>query len=150
MINKEKFKIIPTVYLILNQSNNILLARRYNTGFHDGDYSFPAGHLDGNETLVSAMIREAKEEVGIVLKSDDLRLIHVMHRKEPTEERINFFFTAEKWEGKPKIMEPQKCDDLAWFSMDQLPENTIPYIKHAIYCYKKGINYSEFGWSYSK
>lgn len=27
-----------------------------------------------------------------------------------------------------------------------LPENTIPYIRHAIECYQKNIFYSEFGW----
>ncbi|HIE41446.1 MAG TPA: NUDIX domain-containing protein, partial [Candidatus Aenigmarchaeota archaeon] len=71
---KERFKIIPTVYLVLIKDNKILLSRRFNTGFHDGEYSFPAGHLDGNETLIQAMVREAKEEIGIELKPEDLKL----------------------------------------------------------------------------
>ncbi len=58
------------------------------------------------------MIREAKEEIGIELKPEDSKLVHVMHRKEPSKERVNFFFTASKWVGEPKIMEPQKCDNL--------------------------------------
>jgi len=142
----EKFKIIPTVYLILRKDNKILLSRRYNTGFHDGEYSFPAGHLIGNETLRQAMLREAKEEIGIEIDLEDLNLIHVMYRKEPTEERVNFFFEIEKWKGEPKIMEPQKCDDLNWFSLDNLPENIIPYIKQVIDSYRNGRFYSEYGW----
>jgi 8-oxo-dGTP pyrophosphatase MutT (NUDIX family) len=86
--------------------NRVLLSRRYNTGFHDGEFSFPAGHLNPDETLIQAMIREAREEVGIELNPKNLRLVHVMHRKEPGENRVNFFFTTEKWKGKPKIMEP--------------------------------------------
>lgn len=143
---KERFKIIPTVYLILLKDNRILLLRRYNTGFHDGDYSFPAGHLDGNETLIQTMIREAKEEIGVELGAEDLKLVHVFHRKEPKEERINFFFTAERWSGEPKIMEPHKCNEISWFEVDNLPANVIPYIKQAIDCFKNKIFYSEIGW----
>lgn len=143
---KERFKLIPTVDLILMKDNKILLSRRCNTGFYDGDYSFPAGHLDGNETMIQAMIREAKEEIGIDLNPEDLKLVHVMHRKEPSEERVNFFFTAKKWGSKPKIMEPHKCDDLSWFEFDNLPNNVTPYIKQAISCFRNKIFYSEIGW----
>jgi len=141
----EKFKIIPTVYLILVEDKKILLLRRYNTGFHDGEYSFPAGHLRGNETLREAMVREAREEIGVELDLKDLKLIHIMHRKEPTEERVNFFFPAKKWIGELKITEPSKCDDLSWFALGNLPENIIPYIKQVINCFKDNIFYSEFG-----
>lgn len=144
--SKKRFKLIPTVYLILMKENKILLARRYNTGFHDGEYSFPAGHLDGGETLTQALVREAREEIGVGLDLGNLELAHVMHRKEPTEERVNFFFVAQRWLGEPKIMEPNKCDDLSWHGVNQLPENVIPYIKKAISCLQRGIFYSEFGW----
>ncbi|MBM4401219.1 MAG: NUDIX domain-containing protein, partial [Crenarchaeota archaeon] len=131
---------------VLVKGNKILLSRRYNTGFHDGEYSFPAGHLKSNETLIQALIREAKEETGIELTPEDLRLVHVMHRKEPNENRVNFFFAAEKWGGEPEIMEPHKCDDLKWFGFSNLPDNTIPYIRQAIICALQKIFYSEHGW----
>lgn len=145
-MSEERFKIIPTVYLVLRKGDEILIARRHNTGFHDGEYSFPAGHLDGNEAASTAMMREAKEEIGIILDSQYLNLIHVMHRKEPNEERINLFFTAKKWNGEPAIMEPDKCDDLNWFRLDNLPENIIPYIRRVIKCLEENKFYSEFGW----
>lgn len=143
---RERFQIIPTVYLILVNENKILLSRRCNTGFHDGEYSFPAGHLEGDETLIETMIREAKEEIGIELNPEDVKLVHAMHRKEPNEERVNFFFTAEKWRGNPKIMEPHRCDDLRWSEIDDLPTNVIPYIRQAINCFISKTSYSEFGW----
>jgi len=143
---KRRFKVIPTVYLILMKNNRILLSRRYNTGFHDGEYSFPAGHLDGNETLIQTMIREAEEEIGVDLNQEDLKLVHVIHRKEPSEERVNFFFTAERWRGEPKITEPNRCDDLGWFNIATLPDNIIPYIKQAIKCVLHKTFYSEYGW----
>jgi 8-oxo-dGTP diphosphatase len=141
--------VIPTVYLVLVEGDKILLSRRNNTGFMDGMYSFPAGHLrDDDETLIEAMVREAREEIGVEIASADLELVHVMHRKqnEPADERrINLFFAAKKWRGEPRIMEPDKCDDLRWFELDRLPYNTIPYIKQAITCLRKNVKYSEHG-----
>jgi len=150
-MEKNRPKVIPTAYLVLIKEDKILLSRRYNTGFQDGYYSFPAGHPeDDEETLSQTMVREAKEEAGIDISSADLELVHVMHRKqqEPTtERRINLFFTARRWKGEPKIMEPKKCDDLQWFELDNLPSNTIPYIKQAINCIKENVVYSEYGFS---
>lgn len=143
---KERFKLIPTSHLILIKDDKILLSRRFNTGYEDGNYSVVAGHLDGNETFIEAMAREAKEEAGVDIKAKDLEVVHAMHRKSPPEERIDFFIKANDWRGEPKIMEPDKCDDLRWFPINNLPANTIPYIRQAIEKIRKKIFYSEFGW----
>jgi len=148
-MNRERPKVIPTVYLILAEDNRILLSRRYNTGFQDGKYSLPAGHLSGDEeTFTQAVTREAKEEIGVKIDPTDLELVHVMHRKQtkPTNERrINLFFRACKWEGEPRIMEANKCDDLRWFEFDSLPNDTIVYVKQAIEYLRHKIAYSEYG-----
>ena len=64
------------------RGNQILLLRRLNTGYRDGEYSVPAGHLDGNETVVAAAAREAEEEIGVRIEADDIRFSSVMHRIE--------------------------------------------------------------------
>ena len=74
-----------------------------------------------------------------------------MHRLSDPEwgddaHRIDVFFTAENWQGNPEIKEPDKSDDLSWFDLKNLPENIIPYVKHAIDCINNKIFYSEFGW----
>lgn len=146
---KERFKQIATSHLFLIRDNKILLLRRFNTGYEDGRYSVVAGHIEGNETARQTMVREAYEEAGIKIDIDDLEVVHMMHRNEG-EERVDFFFTAKKWEGEPRIMETNKCDDLGWFEMDKLPSNTIPYIKKAIDCFSSNKIYSEYGWEISK
>jgi len=142
-MKKERFKLTPSVYLILIKENKILLLRRQGSGYFDGHYSFPAGHLDGNETMKQAMIRETKEEIGLDLSPEDLNLIHVMNRVIPIGERIDLFFTVKDWQGEPQIMEPDKCDDLSWFDLNELPRNVIPYIGQAIRSYRNNIFYSE-------
>lgn len=69
-----------------------------------------------------------------------------MHRIS-NDERIDVFFTADKWKGEPKNMEPEKCDDLNWFPLGNLPSNTISYIRQALECFQEGITYSEHGWA---
>jgi ADP-ribose pyrophosphatase YjhB (NUDIX family) len=140
-----RVKLLVAVHLFLIKDRSVLLLRRYNTGYEDGNYSVVAGHIDGNEHVYDAMIREAKEEAGITLAIENLEIIQVMHRK-AKEERIDYFFFCGKWEGEIKNMEPQKCDELAWYPLEDLPENTIEYINAAIENYRKGIKFSLFGW----
>jgi ADP-ribose pyrophosphatase YjhB (NUDIX family) len=143
----DRFKVIIAVHLFLRQDNKILLMRRFNTGYEDGNYSVPAGHIDGGETITNAMIREAKEELTIHIEHDDLKVVHIMHRNADDWERIDFFLECKKWEGDIQIGEPDKCDNLEWIDdLDSLPENTIPYIRSAIEHYREDQHFSEFNW----
>jgi len=142
---KERFKAIVSVYILFVKDGKILMLRRANTGWGDGNYSLVAGHADGNEALTAATAREAKEESGATIAPEDLRLKVVMHRIDDREQ-VDFFFEVAKWTGDITNMEPEKCDDLSWFPLDTLPDNTIPYIREAIRCYREGVPYAEFGW----
>ncbi len=141
----DRFRPFSAVHLFLIKDNQVLLARRFQTGYQDGNYSVPAGHLDGNETATQAIIREAQEEVGITITTADVRFVHVMHRT-GDRESIDFFFVCEHWTGEPTIMEPDKCDELVWSKLDHLPSNTIPYISQALQNYQHNQSFSEFGW----
>ena len=150
-MEKERNKNVPASYLVLIKDGKILLQKRFNTGYMDGKYSLPAGHVDKGETFTQCVIREVKEEIGVDLKSQDLKVNHIMHRFSGAEwgdlaERIDVFFVAEKWEGNPEIKEPEKCDDLSWFDLDNLPDNIIPYVRQAIDCIRENKIYSEHGW----
>ena len=142
----ERFKLILSVYLILVKDGKTLLLRRANTGYEDGNYGLVAGHADGNEAATDALCREVLEESCLRLNPKEVRFVHLMHRV-GDDERIDVFFTVDNWEGEPINNEPDKCDDLSWFPLNQLPNNTIPYIKQALDCYQEGTTYSEFGWN---
>jgi len=134
-----------TVHLLFFRDDKILLSRRFNTGYRDGEYSVPAGHLDGNETVRAAAAREAAEEVGVQIEKDDILFSSVMHRNEG-DERVDFFLHVLAWRGEPLNNEPNKCDDLYWEHVDSLPANIIPYVRRAIQNHRKGIHFDEFGW----
>ena len=143
--NAMRFKIIPEVHLILRKGTDLLMLRRFQTGYMDGYYSLVAGHVDGNETFRAAMAREAREEAGLIIVPDDLDLVHTLHRFD-AEERLSLFFEARHWQGEPANKEPGKCDDMGWYKTDDLPVNTVQYVRSALGCALAGQCYSEFGW----
>jgi 8-oxo-dGTP diphosphatase len=134
-----------TVHMFFIRDNLILLSRRFQTGFMDGHYSVPAGHLDGGETVRMAGVREALEEIAVQITPADLSFVGVFHRHDG-DERVDFFLKVNKWIGEPVNAEPGKCDDLRWFGMNSLPENTIPYVRQAIENSLTGVPFEEFGW----
>ncbi|MFH1523883.1 MAG: NUDIX domain-containing protein [Chloroflexota bacterium] len=140
---RTKFPV--TVHLFLLRENTILLSRRYQTGYMDGHYSVPAGHLDGGETVRMAAVREAQEEIGVRIDPADITFAGVFHRHEG-DERVDFFVHVMKWNGEPINAEPGKCDELRWTDVNDLPENTVPYIRRAIENFRAGIPFEEFGW----
>lgn len=142
----ERFKSVVAVHLILIEGNQILLQRRYNTGYEDANYSVVAGHLDGNESVLSAMKREALEEAGISISEEDLQIVHVMHRKAKDRESIDYFLTCKKYTGQIQIMEKDKCDELTFYELENLPNNVIPYVRKAIEYYQTGETFSVYGW----
>lgn len=141
-MSEQRHTLRAAVYLMLIEGNKILLLRRFNTGWKDGNYSLIAGHLDGNETVMQAMVREAQEEGGITIQVEDLNVVHVMHRISDVE-YVDFFLLAEKWDGEPKNIEPNKCDDMQWFPLDDLPSNIVLDVKKGIENYKNGVLFSE-------
>ena len=145
---KERFKAVPAVYLFLKKDGNIFLTRRFNTGYKDGEYMVPSGHVEAGESLCAAMAREAMEEVGVLVRPVDLRLVHVMYRAaaDATGERADFFFDTASWEGEPRNCEPDKCDEVGWFPLYRLPQNTVGYLTDAIAASSRGVPLLELGW----
>ncbi len=142
-MTSERFKLIAAVYLLFRRDNEILLLLRANTGYEDGKYGLVSGHVDGDEPLTQAAAREAREEAGVEIDPADLVLRTVMHRRQD-DERVEFFFQPTRWRGEIRNMEPDKCAALSWFSLQDLPDNTIPYVRQAIAHCREGLIYSEF------
>ena len=144
----DKYRSLVAVYaMLVNERNEVLLGRRCNTGFRNGYYDMPAGHLEDGETLREGAVRELLEEAGVKALVDDLELVELSHRKS-TDNRVyvDVFFKVKKWEGEPSIQEPEKCDHMAWFSVDGLPEMMVPYQKKALIDRMDGKRYREVGW----
>ena len=140
---EEIYQCAVVVDLMLIRENNgkkeVLLALRKNTGYCDGEYELPGGHVEANEDLLDAMIREAKEELNIELKREDLKIEHILHHYKGN--RIKFLISARKYEGTLQVGEPDKCEKLDWFDINKLPDNTEKRARRVLEELKNGIFY---------
>jgi 8-oxo-dGTP diphosphatase len=138
----------PTLatHLLLAREGRVLLIRRAGTGWMDGHWSVPAGHVEAAESAAGATLREASEEIDVTISPDALTLVHTMHRRSDAA-RMDLFFTAATWAGEPVNREPDKCDGLVWADPAALPSPMVPYVAQAIACWRDGLPYSEHGWA---
>lgn len=132
-------------YLLLKKGDQILLNLRKNTGYADGMWSFIAGHVEDGETATEGMIREAKEEIGITIQPEQLKVVHIMHRLS-NRFNVDIFFECFSWEGEIKNREPHKCERMDFFPIHSLPTPLVDYNRAVLELVAKGEFYSERGW----
>lgn len=106
------------VYAIIRDATgSILFMQRNGTGFADGRYQLPAGHLEPGESIVSALARELLEELTICVQESDMRVVHTSHRIAPDREYFDVYIDVAKYSGVIKIWEPHKCSDLTYLDL---------------------------------
>ncbi len=126
---EKRNKLPISVQLILENEDKILLMKRKNTGYEDGKYSLPGGHVEPNEEIRKALIREAQEEIGIHIEVQDVEFYKVINRKVNTEqEYVDFIFKANHWTGNVTNEEKDKCEEIIWVNKKEIPENTLNFI----------------------
>ena len=119
----------------------ILMLKRAGTGYCDGYFDLPGGHLEANEDIFDGMIREAKEEIGITIKREYMEILHIYHRYKGG--MLKFVFKTDKYDGTPINNEPDKCEKIEWIDFENLPENIVPSIKIELDNIKNGVYYSK-------
>jgi len=117
--------------LIVNEQGKILLARRsINARNEKGMWELPGGCVKFNEKLEDAVKREVREELGI-----DVEVVrHIITRNHilPGQHWVTPAYLCRIIRGEPKNMELEKCDEIGWFSMDELPQGISQITMQAI------------------
>lgn len=140
----EKEKFLSSVYLIIrNEKKEILLQRRQGTKLWPGFLALPAGHIDEGENAYEAVIREAMEELSIEISVSDIIDTFVVNRRNKSLlPYYDVYFEIDKYKGKIKINEPEKCSELIWCDINNLPQDMIGFEKEAIKNNLNGIKFS--------
>lgn len=141
---KSLSAIFPIILRIEQDCTQILLHRRQNTGYEDGKWDVAgSGHVDENETARMAVARECKEELGIDVNIEDLVFAHLSHRILKDRAYYDIYFVVNTYNGTPSIMEPDKCSELKWFDINNLPNDIIEFRRQDIQNYMNKKAYSE-------
>jgi 8-oxo-dGTP diphosphatase len=102
----------------------VLLGRR--KGAHGaGDWAPPGGHLEFGESVETCAQRELAEETG--LKALSIQTGAWSNDViDGTKHYITLFAVVDQFEGEPQLLEPHKCEEWQWFSVDALPSPLFP------------------------
>lgn len=141
-MEENKYPRVGIGVMIQNAKGEVLLGLR--KGSHGaGEWSFPGGHLDFGEKMFACARRETKEETG--LKVDECELISVADEMRyiasDGKHYVNIGIKVKYQGGEPRVMEPEKCLEWRWFSLDNLPEKIFEGTGLTIKNFKAGKIY---------
>ena len=131
-----RFKVTLKVRLILYYRGKILLLKQ--TKPNGGNYTLVGGTIEQGESAKAWVIRESFEEAGLIIREEDLKMVHVLHKMARKEQRMVLYFKAYRWEGELKAKERHKFKKAEWFYLDKLPYNITPTVKQVLDEYRHG------------
>ncbi len=140
--DNKKYPRVGIGVMIQNEKGEALLGLR--RGSHGaGEWSFPGGHLEFGEKIFETAEREVKEETGLdigefelISVADEMRYI-----KSDGKHYLNIGIKGKYNGGEPRVIEPDKCKEWRWVSLDNLPENLFEGTELVINNFKKGKIY---------
>lgn len=138
MLRESHPRFSLVVHTVLRKMDHVFLLQRQNTGFLDGYWTFPGGHVKIGEEIAAAAMRECIEEarVNIDVKAPALIM--------PYEEGVDFIFVVDRWDGEAHIGEPDKAAASGWFPESDLPDPTAPFIKEALRHVREKTNFAQY------
>ncbi|MFK7771732.1 MAG: NUDIX hydrolase [Saprospiraceae bacterium] len=123
--------------IIQNAKGEILVGKR--KGSHSPFYSIPGGHLEMGETFEVGIKKEVLEETGLTIENPVV--IGVTNNLRTFESTgihhvsVNMF--TDKFDGIPKVMEPEKCEQWIWVDPKKLPQPHFDASEFGVECFLK-------------
>ena len=117
---------VGTGAIIFNKDGALFLAKRGKEARNEKHkWEFPGGSVEFGETLENALVREVREEFGFVIKV--IQLLDVVNHILPKEKQhwVSPTYLCSYRSGEPCILEPHKCEEIGWFSLNKIPVNDL-------------------------
>jgi mutator protein MutT len=108
--------------IIIDDEGRLFLARRGPKAKNErGLWEFPGGAVEFGETLAQALQREIHEEYGIEISVG--KLVDVVDHILPQEHQhwVSPTYICKITSGQPSIQEAEKCTEIGWFYINQIP-----------------------------
>ncbi|MFF4448217.1 NUDIX domain-containing protein [Streptomyces sp. NPDC001502] len=119
-------------------SRIVLLQRSKEAKFGQSLWDLPSGKSEPGEPITETAVRELYEETGLVVKSEALKVAHIIHGARGVEAPGGFLtvvFATHDWSGRPENREPRKHSQVRWAGTDDLPAEFVPSTRSALLAY---------------
>lgn len=105
---------------IFNREGKLFLTLRGKKAKNEtGKWEIPGGSVEFNETLENAIKREMKEEYDVDIAIIDLLDVCSHIITDEHQHWVSPTYICKIVTGKPKIVEPEKCDAIGWYSRNE-------------------------------
>jgi mutator protein MutT len=131
--------------VIVNSDGKMLLAKRGKKARNErGKWEFPGGAVEFGDTMRDTIIREMKEELGIEI--EPIHHLSPIDHIIPDEKQhwVTSMFISKIVKGEPQIMEPDKCSEIGWFTLEEIKKLPLSIATQEGVLKLKKINISDF------
>lgn len=125
--------------VLLDPAGRVLLGRRAGVSYGEGLWGLPGGRVEPGEGLPEAAAREAREEMGVVVRPALLRALGVSRYDLGGVAGADFLFAARAWEGRPRPL--HQTSEVGWFAPEALPGDCLPWLPGVL-----GAHLTDGGW----
>ena len=118
----KNLKIVVSIALI-NNHDEVLIAKRPNNKHLAGFWEFPGGKVEKDETPENALIREVKEEINVNINNKCIAPLSFSEFDYKNFHLLLLLYICRRWEGKPLTMEE---NELKWVKPSMLRKYKMP------------------------
>lgn len=115
------------VGVMIWKDGKVLMGKR-KSAHGEGEYAWPGGHLEYNETIEECAKRETMEETGMEIKN--VRFLRVVNGRVYGKHYVDVGMIADWKSGEPQLREPEKCESWDWYDPKKLPEPLFAFIPY--------------------
>lgn len=118
------FKLVLVVAgALIDSDSRVLIAQRPAGKPMAGLWEFPGGKVEDGERLEETLIRELREELGIVVREPCLAPLTFASHAYPDFHLLMPLYVCRRWEG---IVQPMEGQKLAWVKPNRLKDYPMP------------------------
>ena len=127
---------VAAVTIPVNANGDVLLTQRAFRGMYDGMWVFPGGHVDKGEALLTAAVREVREETGLAVEPNSLQPLAVWEGAVSSKNKqfcVVFFAADAMCESARECsmeLQTKEVHRAAWVPKDLLPRILDAHVLH--------------------